>query len=249
MPVSDAHVDAFYRYSTELRADWIQRWCPRGRVLEVGPSAGDLLEALQRRGYTVSGVDPNPASVRRVRERLGVDVELATIETSRQPDRAFDAVVHVDLMSHVDDPIAALRAMSRRLAPGGHLCFEVGLTGGVSPLWYRVSGRVGFPEHRWLYSHDALTRVIRRAGLRVVGERRFGLLPSFAWLAARRLSGPLAERIAGRPADPDGLPPRANLAHRFYQRIMLLLRYRAGRLAPPIGPQTLFVAARPEDGS
>ncbi|HTE53298.1 MAG TPA: class I SAM-dependent methyltransferase [Kofleriaceae bacterium] len=246
----ELHHDGFYAFPAEHRLDWVARWCRSGRLLEVGPGPGHLLAAALRRGYTVAGVDPNPSSVRRIRERLGVEVELATIETSRLPDAAFDAVVHIDLLSHFDDPVAALRAMARRLAPGGHICFEVGLLGGISPAWYRALGRVGFPEHRWLYSREALARVMARAGLAMVGVRRFGLIPVIGLILARRAAGPLAARIAGKRAldgaapDPDGLPPPQNAAHRLYERALCLLRYRLGPAAPALGPQGVLVAAQ-----
>lgn len=249
----ELHHDGYYAVGAERRVDWVQRWCKGGRLLEVGPGPGHLLAAAQRRGFTVTGVDPNPASVRRIRDRLGVDVELASIESSRLPDGAFDVVVNVDLMSHFDDPVAALRAMARRLAPGGHLCLELSLLGGIWPGWYRVLGRVGFPEHRWLYSREALERVMARAGLRVVGAQRFGLAALYGLVLVRRAAGPLAVRMAGQHRNgdgtahhSDGLPRPQNAAHRLYDRALGALRYRVGRAVPAVGPQGLFVAARPE---
>jgi SAM-dependent methyltransferase len=248
----DLHHDGFYQFPAERRMDWVQRFCPRGRLLEVGPGPGHLLAAALRRGFDVAGVDPSPASVRRIRERLGVEVELASIESSRMPDGRFDAVVNIDLMSHFEDPVRALRAMARRLAPGGHLCLELSLLGGISPAWYRAMGRIGFPEHRWLYSRDALARTLARAGLRVAGTRRFGLLPVCGLILARRVAGPLAERLARRrragssPIE-DGLPPPQTLPHRLYDRAMCLARYRVGPLAPGVGPQGLFVAANRDE--
>jgi len=257
-PPRELHHDGYYAFGAEHRVDWVQRWCARGRLLEVGPGPGHLLAAALRRGFTVAGVDANPGSVRHIRDRLGVEVELGSIESSRLPDGAFDVVVNVDLMSHFDDPVVALRAMARRLAPGGHLCFELSLLGGISPAWYRMLGRVGFPEHRWLYSREALERVMVRAGLRVAGVRRLGLAAVCGAVLVRRAAGPLAERIAGkrghgrdgrdgRAADSrDGLPPPQNAAHRLYERALSMLRYRVGRAVPAVGPQCLLVAARPE---
>jgi len=238
---ADHHYDGYYAFPAARRLDWVQRFCPRGRLLEVGPGAGHLLALARQRGFAVTGVDPNPASVRRIRDRLGIPVELATIETSQLPDAAFDAIVHVDLLAHFADPVAALSAMTRRLAPGGHVCFEVGLNGDLAIGWYHALGRLDFPDHRWMFSRASIDRVLGRAGLRVVGIQRFGLVPALALVFAGRL----ARRVLGRPhGDPEGLPPSQGPAHRFYDRLMDVLRYRAGRLAPDLGPQTIFVAAR-----
>jgi SAM-dependent methyltransferase len=238
---ADRHYEGYYEFPAARRLDWVQRFCPGGRLLEVGPGAGHLLALARRRGFTVAGVDPNPASVRRIRDRLGIAVELATIEASRLPDAAFDVIVHVDLLAHLVDPVVALAAMTRRLAPGGHVCFEVGLNGDLARGWYHALGRLDFPEHRWMFSRASIDRVLGRAGLRVVGVQRFGLVPAFALV----LAGRLARRVVGSPHDdPEGLPPAQGAAHRFYDQLMGVLRYRAGRIAPDLGPQTLFVAAR-----
>ncbi|MGH2899631.1 MAG: class I SAM-dependent methyltransferase, partial [Solirubrobacteraceae bacterium] len=191
----DHHYDGYYAFPAARRLDWIQRYCPAGRLLEVGPGAGHLLALARRRGFTVSGVDPSPASVRRIRERHGITVELATIETSQLPDAAFDTIVHVDLLAHLPDPVRALHAMRRRLAPAGHVCFEVGVIGELSTAWYRAMGHLGFPDHRWMFSRRSLDRVLGRAGLTIVGVERFGLVPAFALV----LAGRLARRALGAP--------------------------------------------------
>ena len=233
----DLHHDGYYAVPAAVRLAWVARFCAGGRLLEVGPGAGHLLAAARRRGYEVTGVDPDPTSAQRIRERVGIEIELATIETSTLPDAGFDVVVHVDLLAHLVDPVAALHAMARRLRPGGHLCFEVGLTGGISPLWYRALGRLDLPAHRWLFSRHALQRVLARAGLEIVGARRFGLAPALGLV----LAGRVATRLAGRARHRDALPP-VPLA--LYDRLMCALRYRLGRITPDLGPQTLFVAAR-----
>lgn len=239
----DRHYDGYYEFPAELRLDWVTRFCAGGRLLEVGPGPGHLLAAARRRGFVVSGVDPNPASVRRLAAR-GIAIEHATIETSALPDAAFDVIVHVDLLAHLADPVVALQAMARRLAPGGHLCFEVGLLGAISPLWYRALGRLDFPVHRWMFSRAAVARVLARAGLTIVATRRFGLVPALGLVLAGRVARRRAPWLAGNPQDPEGMPPAQNAPHRLYERAMSVLRYRVGRVMPDIGPQTVFVAAR-----
>jgi SAM-dependent methyltransferase len=240
----DRHYDGYYALPAELRLDWIERFCTGGRLLEVGPGPGYLLAAARRRGFEVAGVDPNPASVRRIRDRFGIAIENAMIEDSALPDAAFDVVVHVDLLAHLADPVVALRAMARRLRPGGHMCFEVGLNGAISPVWYRALARLDFPVHRWMFSREAVERILARAGLTVVGTRRFGLVPALGLVLAQRAAGGLAMQLAGHPHDPDGLPPAQNRVHRLYERASYLLRYRVGRFAPDLGPQTMLFAAR-----
>jgi SAM-dependent methyltransferase len=237
--------DGYYRLPARLRFEWLRQFVPHGSLLEVGFSRGHVLTLAHEAGFEVTGVDPNPAAVAQARER-GFDVELATIETSALPERSFDVVFHVDLLSHWPDPIAALVAMRRRLRPGGVLVFEVGVIGGLHPRWHRWWGSLLPPEHRTFFSEEAIGLVLERAGLEIVGVKRFGLLASSAVLRVRRLLEGRMDRLA-RPWDPTGLPPITSGIAALYERAHMFARYRVGaRLPahPALGQLTVFVAAR-----
>ena len=161
------------------------------------------------------------------------------------PEQRFEVVYHVDLLSHFPDPIRALRSMAARVGPGGHVCFEVGLTGGNSRAWYQWEGRLGFPEHRWLYSESALRSLLQCAGLQLVRLQKFGLLADLLLLRFRGLIWPLVRRC-GIP-DPRQRTPEAHASRLYllYAWLQFILRYRIGRFVLGVGPHTAFVAARP----
>jgi SAM-dependent methyltransferase len=229
--------------------DFIQRFAPSGRLLEVGCGAGYLLAEARRRGYEVAGVEPDTGCVEHVRRAYGIPVEQAIVEETRLPEGAYDVVFHVDLLSHFPDPVRALRAMAARVRPGGYVCFEVGILGGVSPRWYSMLGRLDFPEHRWLFSEEALRGLLRHAGLEVVSIRRYGLLASALLLGARRLVAPVLGRWAQRPAkEARTIGEGTSAVARLYGWLQHVTRYTLGRWMPRVGPLTLLVAARPAAG-
>jgi SAM-dependent methyltransferase len=248
-PQAELHGDGYYARNAALRMDFIQRFAPGGRLLEVGCGAGYLLAEARRRGYEVSGVEPSAACVEHVRQAYGIPVEQAIVEETRLPEGAYDVVFHVDLLSHFPDPVRALRAMAARVRPGGFVCFEVGILGGMSPRWYAMAGRLDFPEHRWLFSETALRELLRRAGLEVVDVHRYGLLASVLLLGVRQLAAPVLGRWAPRPAkDARTIGEGTSALARLYGWLQHLTRYRMGRWMPRVGPLTLLVAARPAEG-
>jgi len=245
-PREDHHVDLYYALPARLRMDWVARFSPGGSLLEVGCGSGQLVAEALARGYRAAALEPNPAAAREVSQRLGIPVEEALVEESRQPDGAYDVVVHVDLLSHFPDPVLALRSMARLLRPGGVLCFEVGAFGGLSPRWYRWIGRMGCPQHRWLYSEAAVRALLARAELEVAGIRRFALLPStLVSTLGHRWIGSRAARARTGTRTGDGRAGRASGLSAAYSAFHYLLRYRLGSLLPVVGPAALFVAARP----
>lgn len=96
------------------------------RVLDVGCGTGFLLEQLAGRGYTGVGVDLSPESVTIAQQRLE-ELEVqdrlrATVGSAYEPpEGTFELITLTDVLEHLEDPRACLRALHDRLAPGGLL--------------------------------------------------------------------------------------------------------------------------------
>lgn len=248
-PTRDLHCDGYYRFGTPARFAFLRRFAAHGRLLEVGFGRGHMLERARLAGFQVHGVEPNRAAIEAARAR-GFEVEEATIEDSALPERAFDVVFNVDLLNHFPDPIVALEAMRRRLRPGGVLILEVGIIGGLHPRWYRWWGTLCLPDHRHMFSEEALREVLRRAGLEPIGVQRFGLLAGLPlWRATRLLEG-RGDHLQ-RPQDASGLPALTTGTYALGERLMAFTRYTLGRVLPKakaFGQLTVFIAARERGG-
>jgi len=97
---------------------------PGARALDVGCGTGFLLEALAGRGFSGIGVDLSPESVALARERLerigAADRLEARVGSAYEPPEGpFDLIALTDVLEHLEDPRACLRALRERLAPGG----------------------------------------------------------------------------------------------------------------------------------
>ena len=109
------------------QADWIEGLCgPRrfGSFLEVGCSRGHLLEEMEERGWTVSGIDVSRSSTEEARTRC----KGATVYCGQPGDpdapfapESFDRMAMYDVLAHLVDPKDTLRKAAAYLKPGGHL--------------------------------------------------------------------------------------------------------------------------------
>jgi len=122
------------------------------RILEIAAGKGELLTRIVERygragGTGVSGVaiDLSPYCVPELREKLAERVPEAAIEVLemdgaayRAEPASFDLVSFWDVLEHLPDPLAALRAARRLLRPGGRVVVE---TQDVASPLSRLLGR------------------------------------------------------------------------------------------------------------
>ncbi len=235
----ELHPPSFYVLPAAFKAAWVAAHCPPGRLVEVGCGDGTFLSAVQRHGYEVWGIEPHHTRAAQARAR-GFNIDVNYLEHTALAPHSFDVVYHCDMLSHFRRPASALRQMCLLLRPGGVLCFEVGLQGGVAPFWYALNGELGLRQHHWLYSKASLQQLLATCGLEIVHERRFGLAPA---VLLSRVSTAFMKYVLA-PAM-ERLGAEEDRALDVLERWQNFLRYSIGSLAPAIGPQTLFVVARP----
>ena len=96
-------------------------------MLEIGAGTGVNFAFIQA-GVRWTGVDPNPRSLRYIRDaarRSGheFDFRQASAESLPFPDASFDSVASTLALCSVQDPVRALDEIRRVLRPGGQLLF------------------------------------------------------------------------------------------------------------------------------
>lgn len=138
------------------------------RLLEVGANVGLFLDEARERGWQVQGIEPSRWAVERGRERFGVDLRQGTVEELDVVPGSSDAVVMLDVLEHLGDPVAALRTLRPALDDEGLLVLStVDLSGrharmrGADWPWFIRS-------HLWFFTPETLTAMLRQTGFRLV---------------------------------------------------------------------------------
>ncbi|MEF3081470.1 bifunctional 2-polyprenyl-6-hydroxyphenol methylase/3-demethylubiquinol 3-O-methyltransferase UbiG [Luteimonas sp. SMYT11W] len=97
------------------------------RILDVGCGGGLLSEALAQRGARVTAIDlaedlVKVAKLHGLESGVQVDYRVQSVEAlaAEQPG-SFDAVTCMEMLEHVPDPAAILKACATLLKPGGSL--------------------------------------------------------------------------------------------------------------------------------
>lgn len=100
------------------------------RVLDVGCGGGILTEAMAARGAEVLGIDLAGASLEVARlHALETGIapsyrQISAEDLALEQPGAYDVVTCLEMLEHVPDPAAIIRACAQLCAPGGTLVFS-----------------------------------------------------------------------------------------------------------------------------
>lgn len=95
---------------------------PTSRVLDLGCGRGGVVELIWREVQFAAGIDPDGPSLASHRS-AGMPVVRGMGESLPFVDAAFDLIVCLWVLEHLQDPGATLGEVRRVLAPGGHFVF------------------------------------------------------------------------------------------------------------------------------
>jgi 2-polyprenyl-3-methyl-5-hydroxy-6-metoxy-1,4-benzoquinol methylase len=135
------------------------------RVLELAANDGSLIREMQKNGLTCVGVDP-AANIVNVGRANGLPIECGYWpEAAAQVEGKFDVIVCMNVLAHVDNPLAFLQGCTAKLSRDGIVL--------VQPSQARMFENGEFDtiyhEHISFFNTHSIEQLARRAGLKLVG--------------------------------------------------------------------------------
>lgn len=131
---------------------------PPASILEAGCGWGTNLQALEAGGYEVTGLDVYRRALERLdrphRQLIEADLSLGL------PDSlpAYDCVLALDVIEHIDEDSKAIRELGRLLKPGGRVIVSVPSLPDLYSEFDAIQG------HRRRYTAQSLRACLEAAG-------------------------------------------------------------------------------------
>jgi SAM-dependent methyltransferase len=207
------------RSDTAWAVDTVLRAHGAKTVLEAGCGLGYLTYALKRGGYDVLGVDISQEAVTKATVAYGDLYKADSLESyASTADGTVDAVVMVELIEHLEDPITTVADAVRLLSPGGLIVLT---TPNRSYYGYGREWSTDLPPlHLWWFSEESIKILAERVGCRAEFvdfaeyNARYPVLHAFTAAHAAQLDR--AGHVLRRESPPMSLARRAGLLHEGY---------------------------------
>jgi SAM-dependent methyltransferase len=226
-----------HRYNAWLVDSVRGAWEGAERVLDVGCSIGNISHVVADRlvqqkasASEVVGIEIIPAAARRFEGRFRDRADLRVICTDimdPSPDllaaAPFDAAVSFNVLEHIEDDVAALKAMASLLKPGGRLGLLV--PGGGNLLYGTFDA---LDRHFRRYTPQRLRARVEAAGFDVIACKRLNMVGAVAWFVKGRLIRAQSTTVGEISA---------------FDRMVPVFRRLDAMLGPPFG-QSLALVAR-----
>lgn len=175
-----------------LRVNWIEERVSLAgkKVLDIGCGGGILSEAMAQRGAEVTGIDMGeaPLAVAQLHQlESGVPVEYRRITAealAAEMPGQFDVVTCMEMLEHVPDPAAIVKACAALVKPGGHVFLST-LNRNPKAYLFAILGAEyllrllpkGTHDYEKFITPAELSQYLRSAGLDVNSMRGMGYNP------------------------------------------------------------------------
>lgn len=167
------------------------------RVLDVGCGGGILSESMSQKGAEVTGIDLGEkalkvAQLHQLESGAKVDYRLISAEDlAQEMPESFDVVTCMEMLEHVPDPAAIVRACAALVKPGGAVFFSTINRNPKAYLLAVIGAEYvlnllprGTHDYEKFIKPSELSSWGREAGLSVVGIKgmSYNPLTKYYWL-------------------------------------------------------------------
>ena len=150
-----------------------------GPILDVGCHSGTFTQKLLTKLKTkkVYGIDVSPSAIDLAKKRLPFgQFQVADVAKLPFGDNFFEAVFCLEILEHIDDPIAALREIDRVLKKNGNLYILVPSDNKLFKIIWSL-WTISYPHwrhaHVQSYSKASLEKLLEEIGFRIIKVKIF----------------------------------------------------------------------------
>lgn len=170
-------------YMSEIinnRLNCLKKYCPYGKLLDIGCGTGVFLDEARENGWEVTGIDIADDAVQYARDKFKLEVFQGELDSINLPAAHFDVITMWDLIEHLENPLAILKKANKILKDKGKIVIltpnENSLIKKIIFLFFKLSGKrwdflvkKGYGIHHLYYFSDKnIKELLKKAGFGII---------------------------------------------------------------------------------
>lgn len=164
----------------------------KSNLLDVGCCTGGLLVEAAKCGWIPTGVDPSTWACQMGKKLHHLSIFNGLIEEYKSAPKYFDTITMLDLLEHVEKPLAILQKANRMLKDTGIMCIVTPNFGSVTAKilgmrWWGIR-----LAHLSYFRSEDLYRLFKQSGFRIIKSKPYIRYFSLYYILVRLL--PIIEK-------------------------------------------------------
>lgn len=159
--------------TADIRHEIKQRLEPPAKILDVGCGSGEFAGALAKMGFDVLGIEPDPLLATHVKATTEVDAYTGMYSADFFAFNSFNCITFIQVVEHLENPLAVLSTAQLHLKPGGLLIIDVPSFHNPRIYtyrllrWKKIVKKDFIAPHCFYYTRHTLSQIVEKAGFRI----------------------------------------------------------------------------------
>lgn len=165
----DAHLIRAKKKTASHYLSFLERYATKADLLDIGCSTGIVLKSAQERGWGIYGIEINKDAALMARKFLNTDtIEIAQLCEHSFQNKFFSAILMVDVLEHLNNPLEYMKILQNKLKPKGILFLLTPNVNSLSAKLMRERWPHLFLEHVCLYSPKSIQFLLSNVKFRIL---------------------------------------------------------------------------------
>lgn len=205
---------------------------PDAQVLEAGCGPGANLTMLEKFGR-VSAFEPGDFALRRARQAGASEVREGHLPDGIPFSGPFDLVCAFDVIEHIDNDLASVRALCGVTKQNGYAVFTVPA---FQFLW---SAHDDINHHKRRYNKKNFAEILRRGGYEIEMISYYNF-----WLFPLAVAVRMVKKVMGRDNEDDVKMPKSAAMNDTLRTVFAMERFTLPHVAFPFGLSLVAVCRK-----
>jgi 2-polyprenyl-3-methyl-5-hydroxy-6-metoxy-1,4-benzoquinol methylase len=147
---------------------------PSSKILELGCSHGSFVALMRQTGFDACGVEMSPWVVDYASKTFDVPISLGPVEQIESQYGHFDAIVLMDVLEHLPNPMMTMSHCLKLLKPDGFLLVQTPQFKPEMVYDELLASKSRFlemlikDEHLYLFSEESVTKLFQNLGVNYI---------------------------------------------------------------------------------